>query len=359
MSNDIFNFSAGPAVIPKTVLEKIHNGLDDFDRGMSITEVSHRSEAFKSYAESSEDSLRSLLNISDEYSILFLQGGATHQFALIPMNFATETGSLNYLVTGAWSKKASAYASTIANVNVVSDSSSNNFTDISDLNTWNIKDGADYFFYCANETVHGLEIHEPIESESPLICDMSSTIASRPIDIKKYDLIFAGAQKNLGIAGVTILIIKRNFLSRVNKGLLPILDYSKHADDASMLNTSPVFAWYVSGLIFDWIKDQGGVETMAKLNQEKSGLLYNFIDQSSFYSNPVSHSYRSWMNIPFILSRKDLDDEFIKSAEDSGLLNLKGHRTVGGMRASVYNAMPIEGVKKLIAFMDEFAKLHE
>ena len=158
---------------------------------------------------------------------------------------------------------------------------------------------------------------------------------------------------------MTILIIKRNLLSRVNKGLLPILDYSKHADNASMLNTSPVFAWYVSGLIFDWIRDQGGVETMAKLNQEKSTLLYNFIDQSSFYSNPVSHSYRSWMNIPFILSRKDLDDEFIKSAEDSGLLNLKGHRTVGGMRASVYNAMPIEGVKKLISFMDEFAKLHE
>ena len=244
-------------------------------------------------------------------------------------------------------------------VNVVSDSSSNNFTDISDSSTWTVNDGADYFFYCANETVHGLEIHEPIESESPLICDMSSTIASRPIDIKKYDLIFAGAQKNLGIAGVTILIIKRNLLSRVNKGLLPILDYSKHADDASMLNTSPVFAWYVSGLIFDWIKDQGGVETMAELNQEKSRLLYNFIDQSSFYSNPVSRSYRSWMNIPFILSRKDLDDEFIRSAEDSGLLNLKGHRTVGGMRASVYNAMPIEGVKKLIAFMDEFAKLHE
>jgi phosphoserine aminotransferase len=275
------------------------------------------------------------------------------------MNFATETGSLNYLITGAWSKKASAYASSIANVNVVSDSSSNNFTDIADSSTWNVKDGADYFFYCANETVHGLEIHEPIESESPLICDMSSTIASRPIDINKYDLIFAGAQKNLGIAGVTILIIKKNLLSRVNKGLLPILDYSRHADDASMLNTSPVFAWYVSGLIFDWIRDQGGVEKMAELNQEKSGLLYNFIDQSSFYSNPVSRSYRSWMNIPFILSRNDLDDEFIKSAEDSGLLNLKGHRTVGGMRASVYNAMPIEGVKKLIAFMDEFAKLHE
>ena len=226
MSNDIFNFSAGPAVIPKTVLEKIHDGLDDFDRGMSITEVSHRSEAFKNYAQSSEDSLRSLLSINDEYSILFLQGGATHQFALIPMNFGTETGSLDYLVTGAWSKKASAYASSIANVNVVSDSSSNNFTDISDSNTWTVNDEADYFFYCANETVHGLEIHEPIESESPLICDMSSTIASRPIDIKKYDLIFAGAQKNLGIAGVTILIIKRNFLSRVNKGLLPILAVS-------------------------------------------------------------------------------------------------------------------------------------
>lgn len=359
MSNDIYNFSAGPALIPKAVLEKAHDGLDHFDRGMSIVEVSHRSEAFKDYAQTSEDSLRSLLNINDEYSILFLQGGATHQFALIPMNFATETGSLDYLVTGAWSKKASAYASSISNVNIVSDSSSNNFTDIADSNTWKVNNRADYFFYCANETVHGLEIHEPIKSESPVICDMSSTIASRPIDIKNYDLIFAGAQKNLGIAGVTILIIKKNLLSRVNKGLLPILDYSKHADDSSMLNTSPVFAWYMSGLVFDWIRDEGGVEKMGQLNHEKSNLLYDFIDLSSFYSNPVSQSYRSWMNIPFIINRKDLDDEFIKSANDSGLLNLKGHRTVGGMRASVYNAMPIEGIKKLIAFMDEFAKLHE
>ena len=359
MSNDIYNFSAGPALLPKVVLEKAHDGLDDFDQGMSIVEVSHRSEAFKEYAQTSENSLRSLLSINDEYSILFLQGGATHQFALIPMNFATETGSLDYLVTGAWSKKASTYASSIASVNIVSDSSPNNFTDIADSNTWSTTNEADYFFYCANETVHGLEIHEPIESESPVICDMSSTIASRPIDISKYDLIFAGAQKNLGIAGVTILIIKKNLLSKANKGLLPILDYSKHDDDSSMLNTSPVFAWYMSGLVFDWIRDEGGVEKMGQLNLEKSSLLYDFIDQSSFYTNPVSQSYRSWMNIPFILNRKDLDDEFIQSANDSGLLNLKGHRTVGGMRASVYNAMPIEGIKKLIAFMDEFAKLHE
>jgi len=358
MSKDIFNFSAGPALIPDSVIDKIHLGLDDFDRGMSITEVSHRSNAFKEFAQSSESSFRNLLNISDEYSVLFLQGGATHQFALIPMNFS-KNGVLDYLVTGAWSKKACAYASNISDVNIVSDSSSNNFTDVAELSSWNISDNADYFFYCANETVHGLEIHEPIETSSPIICDMSSTIASRPIDINQYDLIFAGAQKNLGIAGVTIVIVKNKLLSESNTELLPMFDYMSHANEASMLNTSPVFSWYVSGLIFDWIHEQGGVEEMAKMNKLKSDLLYDFIDQSSFYSNPVSKSYRSWMNIPFTLSMDGLDDEFLKSAEDVGLLNLKGHRTVGGMRASVYNAMPIEGIKKLVSFMDEFAKLHE
>ena len=358
MSKDIFNFSAGPALIPDSVIDKIHLGLDDFDRGMSITEVSHRSNAFKDFAQSSESSLRNLLNISDEYSVLFLQGGATHQFALIPMNFS-KNGVLDYLVTGAWSKKACAYASHISDVNIVSDSSSNNFTDVAELSSWNISDNADYFFYCANETVHGLEIHEPIETNSPIICDMSSTIASRPIDINQYDLIFAGAQKNLGIAGVTIVIVKNKLLSESNTELLPMFDYTSHANEASMLNTSPVFSWYVSGLIFDWIHEQGGVEEMAKMNKLKSDLLYDFIDQSSFYSNPVSKPYRSWMNIPFTLSIDGLDDEFLKSAEEVGLLNLKGHRTVGGMRASVYNAMPIEGIKKLISFMDEFAKLHE
>ena len=358
MQNEIFNFSAGPALIPKSVIEKIHLGIDDFHQGMSIVEVSHRSHAFKEFAQYSESSLRSLLNVSDEYSILFLQGGATNQFALIPMNFS-RNGVLDYLVTGAWSKKASDYASKVANVNIVSDSSSNNFTNVADPKTWTVSNDPDYFFYCANETVHGLEIHDPIDNDSPVICDMSSTIASRPIDIDKYDLIFAGAQKNLGIAGLTIIIVKNKLLSDSSKQLLPMFDYSAHAEEASMLNTSPVFSWYVSGLVFDWITEQGGVEKMAKLNKEKSDLLYNYIDRSSIYSNPVSKPYRSWMNIPFILARHDLEDKFIQSAEEEGLYNLKGHRTVGGMRASVYNAMPIEGIKKLIAFMDEFAKLHE
>tara|TARA_Y100001970_G_scaffold289971_1_gene421988 strand:+ start:2462 stop:3538 length:1077 start_codon:yes stop_codon:yes gene_type:complete len=358
MPQDIFNFSAGPALIPKSVIEKIHIGLDDFHRGMSIVEVSHRSHAFKEFAKSSESSLRNLLKITDDYSVLFLQGGATNQFGLIPMNFS-RNGVLDYLVTGAWSKKASLYASKVAKVNIVSDSSSNNFTNVAERKTWNFTDFADYFFYCANETIHGLEIHDSIETNSPIICDMSSTIASRPIDVKQYDLIFAGAQKNLGIAGLTILIVKNNLLFEANKDLLPMFEYSAHAKEASMLNTSPVFSWYVSGLVFDWILDQGGLEMMAKFNKEKSSLLYNYLDQSSFYSNPVSKPYRSWMNIPFILARDDLEKKFIQSAEEEGLFNLKGHRTVGGMRASVYNAMPIEGIKKLITFMDEFAKLHE
>ena len=357
MPNQIFNFSAGPALIPDSVTDKIKLGLEDFDRGMSIVEISHRSKAFKEFAESSKLSLKELLNINDDYTILFLQGGATHQFAMIPMNFSNN-GIVDYLVTGGWSKKASDYAAGITSVNIVSDSSSNNFTDIADINSWSTSDAADYFYYCSNETVNGLEIHDPIISTSPIICDMSSTIASRPLDINNFDLIFAGAQKNLGIAGLTIVIAKKDFLTRSNNKMLPILNYSDHASEDSMLNTSPVFAWYVSGLIFDWIKEQGGLDKMGVINKKKSDLLYDYIDQSMFYSNPVSPQYRSWMNIPFKLMRDDLDQEFLNSSEEEGLYNLKGHRTVGGMRASVYNAMPIEGIKKLIAFMEEFASVH-
>ncbi len=353
MSGEIFNFSAGPAVIPKSVIEKLTSEIINFDRGMSILEISHRSNKFKEYARRTESSLRRLLRIDENYEILFLQGGATHQFTMIPQNLSNN-GVADYLITGGWSKKAATYAEYHTRVNIVSDSSDTNFTNISDKSTWNISTDSDYFFYCANETVHGVEIHENIDVSSPLICDMSSTLCTRPVNVSNFDLIFAGAQKNLGIAGLTIVIAKKDLIENQGTQLPPIMRYEDHSNDNSMLNTSPVFAWYVAGLIFEWIEEQGGLDKMQDSNKLKSQLLYEFIDQSNFYNNPVTPKYRSWINIPFTLSAEDIDDEFLNMAEKSGLHNLKGHRTVGGMRASVYNAMPIEGVEKLISFMKDF-----
>ena len=353
MSQNIFNFSAGPAALPQSIIEQLPSMINDFDRGMSILEISHRSKKFKEYAEKSELSLRRILNIDDNYEVLFLQGGATHQFTMIPQNFSNN-GEADYLITGGWSKKAAAYAEHHTNLNIVSDSSDNNFTDIADKSSWKMRSSADYFFYCANETVHGVEIHETLDVKVPLICDMSSTLCTRPIDVNKFDLIFAGAQKNLGIAGLTIVLARKDFIENQANHLTPIMRYDAHANDNSMLNTSPVFSWFVAGLVFEWIEEQGGLIKMADSNKAKSQLLYDYIDQSSLYENPVNSKYRSWVNIPFTLSANNLDEEFLTKASKSGLYNLKGHRTVGGMRASVYNSMPIEGVERLISFMREF-----
>jgi phosphoserine aminotransferase len=353
MSKNIYNFSAGPATLPKSVVDQVKLNINNFDQGLSILEVSHRSNAFKDFASESESTFRRLLNISDEYEVLFLQGGATHQFTMIPQNFSIN-GPLDYLITGGWSKKAAKYAQQQIEVNIVSDSSDINYIDVEEQDSWNINVDSDYFYYCANETVHGVEIHNPITTETPLICDMSSTLCTRPIDVSGFDLIFAGAQKNLGIAGLTIVIVKKEFIKQKAEHLNPIMRYEDHAKDKSMLNTSPVFAWYAAGQVFDWIEEQGGLEVMAQINQTKSQLLYEYIDNSELYQNPVSEKYRSWVNIPFILKDNTLDSLFISQAEKSGLYNLKGHRTVGGMRASVYNAMPVEGVKTLISFMKDF-----
>jgi len=353
MSQNIFNFSAGPAALPQSIIEQLPSKIFDFDRGMSILEISHRSKKFKEYAEKSESSLRRILNIDDNYEVLFLQGGATHQFTMIPQNLSIN-GEADYLITGGWSKKAAAYAEHHTNVNIVSDSSDNNFTHVADKSSWKMRTSADYFFYCANETVHGVEIHESLDVNTPLICDMSSTLCTRPIDVNKFDLIFAGAQKNLGIAGLTIVLARKEFIENQTNHLTPIMRYDAHANDNSMLNTSPVFAWFVAGLVFEWIEEQGGLIKMADSNKAKSQLLYDYIDQSSLYENPVNSKYRSWVNIPFTLSANNLDEEFLTKASKSGLYNLKGHRTVGGMRASVYNSMPIEGVERLISFMREF-----
>ena len=353
MSDDIYNFSAGPAALPKSVIDHLRLIINNFDQGMSILEVSHRSKTFKNFASESESTFRRLLNISDKYEVLFLQGGATHQFTMIPQNLSIN-GPVDYLITGGWSKKAANYAQQQVEVNIVSDSSDNNYIDVDDQGSWNINTDSDYFYYCANETVHGVEIHDPIKPGTALVCDMSSTLCTRPIDVNEFDLIFAGAQKNLGIAGLTIVIVKKELIRNKAEHLNPIMRYEDHAKDKSMLNTSPVFAWYAAGLVFDWIEEQGGLEAMAQLNQAKSQLLYEYIDNSDLYQNPVSKKYRSWVNIPFILKDKSLYPRFLSQAEKSGLYNLKGHRTVGGMRASVYNAMPVEGVEMLIAFMTDF-----
>jgi len=353
MPTNIYNFGAGPATLPKTVIEEITNRLGDFTDSMSVMEISHRSNEFKDFASQSENNLRSLLQIDDSYAVLFLQGGATHQFSMVPMNLANK-GTADYLITGAWSKKAADYAKYHCNLNIISDSSDVNFTDIPNITNWTHSKNSEYFYYCANETIHGVEIHEVPETDIPVVSDMSSTLCTRPIEIDKYGLIFAGAQKNLGIAGLTIVIAKKDLIAGKAKNLPPLLRFESHYHENSLLNTSPVFPWYVAGLVFEWIIQKGGLNEMSKLNQNKASLLYNYIDNSTLYQNKVNPKFRSWVNIPFSLTQKNLDEKFLTMSSDAGFKNLQGHRTVGGMRASVYNAMPIKAITDLISFMEEF-----
>ena len=354
----VFNFSPGPAVLPLEVLEQAREDLPDWlGCGMSVMEVSHRSKAFLAVAEAAEGSLRELLDIGDDYAVLFLQGGATMQFALVPMNISRPGDSVDYLLTGSWSNKALKEAKLIRAVNVVADGADSNYTDVPDASAWSLNPEAAYFHYTPNETIGGVEIHEPPEvGEVPIVADMSSTILSRPIDVGRFGVIYAGAQKNVGPAGLTIVIIRRDLLDKAPADLPKIMRYKSQADSGSMLNTPPTFAWYLAGLVFDWLKRQGGLEAMGQANRRKAALLYKAIDESNFYSNPVAEAYRSWMNVPFVLADAGLDADFLAKAEQSGLTNLKGHRSVGGMRASIYNAMPEEGVRTLIEFMADFER---
>ena len=353
----VFNFSAGPAALPLEVLEEVKAGLLDWqDGGMSVMEISHRSKPFMAVAEQAEADLRELMGISDDYSVLFLQGGATQQFALIPMNLADEGQTIDQLVTGSWSKKALKEGQALRNVNVVATGADSSFTDVPARDSWQLSPDAAYFHYCANETIGGLEFHEPPEVGGvPLVADMSSTILSRPIDVNKFGLIYAGAQKNIGPAGLTIVIVRKDLIKK-GRPASDILNYAAHADGGSMMNTPPTFAWYMAGLVFAWIKRQGGLEAMGAFNKAKSDKLYAAIDGSDFYANPVAHNYRSWMNIPFTLAKPELDGEFLAQAEKAGLMNLKGHRSVGGMRASIYNAVPMEAIEALLDLMQEFER---
>ena len=355
---EIYNFSAGPAVLPAAVLEQARDELLDWHgSGMSVMEMSHRSKEYLSIAEQAEADLRELLSIPANYRVLFLQGGATSQFSMVPMNLLRGRQQADYVNTGAWSKKAIAEARRYCDVSVVASSEDSNFTTIPAFDSWQRNSDAAYLHYTPNETIGGVEFHwVPQSGDVPLVVDMSSTILSRPLDVSRFGVIYAGAQKNIGPAGLTVVIVRDDLLGETLAGTPSMFDYKLHADNGSMLNTPPTFGWYLAGLVFQWLKQQGGLGAMAVINQRKSQRLYDAIAQSGFYSSPVDADCRSWMNVPFTLADAAQDGEFLAQARTAGLLNLKGHRSVGGMRASIYNAMPEEGVQKLVEFMAEFEK---
>ena len=351
-----WNFSAGPAAIPVEVLVRAQQELLEFgSQQASIMEISHRSKDYEAVAFGARDNLRSLLNISEDFEILFLQGGATLQFALLPLNFA-QNKTTEHIITGAWSKKAHAEASKFGSAHILATSADTNFTTIPELNNLSPSDGAAYLHYADNETIHGVEFKRVPDINLPKFVDMSSIILGKQIDVNQYDLIYAGAQKNIGPAGLTVVIARKKLLETCNESIPSILNLQKHAENDSMLNTPPTFAWYLAGLVFEWLSNQGGVRAIEELNNKKASLLYDYIDASEFYSNPVDPECRSIMNIPFILANEDLDQLFLEQSKQAGLLNLKGHRSVGGMRASIYNAIPLAAIHDLINFMESFAK---
>ncbi|MDD3517077.1 MAG: 3-phosphoserine/phosphohydroxythreonine transaminase [Chromatiales bacterium] len=355
----VYNFSAGPAVLPEAVLERAREEMLDWNgSGMSVMEMSHRGKEFMSIAAEAERDLRELMAIPANYKVLFLQGGASSQFAMVPMNLLRGKSGADYLNTGDWSKKAIAEAKRYCKVNVVADTSAGNFTSVPQASELRFDPQAAYVHYTPNETIRGVEFpYVPETGDVPLVVDMSSNILSRPLDVSKFGLIYAGAQKNIGPAGLTVVILREDLLGETLPGTPTMFDYRVQAENESMYNTPPTYAWYLAGLVFRWIKEQGGLAGMAALNERKSKLLYDAIDGSGgFYRNPVEKHCRSWMNVPFTLANPELDEGFLKQAKAAGLTTLKGHRSVGGMRASIYNAMPEVGVQALVDFMHDFMR---
>lgn len=356
----VYNFSPGPAMLPEPVLRQAQAELLDWrGTGMSVMEMSHRSEAFRSIATSAEMTLRELMAIPEHYRILFLQGGATGQFAAVPLNLAGDGGRADYVDTGQWSKKAIQEARRYVEVNVVASTAATGYHSVPPQSEWQVDPGALYLHYTPNETIGGVEFHwVPEVGDTPLVADMSSTILSRPLDVSRFGIIYAGAQKNIGPAGLTVVIVRDDLIGRADSRAPAVLDYKLQADAESLYNTPPAMAWYVAGLVFDWIKGQGGLPGLAERNQRKAQILYSTIDGSDFYQSPVDRECRSWMNVPFTLAESALDKTFLEKAEEAGLVALKGHRSVGGMRASIYNAMPEEGVVALATFMKDFEERH-
>jgi phosphoserine aminotransferase len=344
-------------MLPEPVLRRAQEEMLDWQgTGMCVAEMSHRGKEFMSIAEQAERDLRELLAIPEGYRVLFLQGGASSQFAMVPMNLAGRTGKADYLNTGSWSKKAIAEAHRFCGVHVAASTQPERFVRAPAQAELALSEDAAYLHYTPNETIEGVEFPYIPESAAPLVADMSSTLLSRPVEVARYGAIYAGAQKNIGPAGLTILILREDLIGEALTGTPTMFDYRVHAESGSMYNTPPTYAWYLAGLVFQWLKDLGGLEGMAEINRRKAEKLYAAIDGSSFYANPVEPASRSWMNVPFTLANPELDADFLAGAKEAGLLTLKGHRSVGGMRASIYNAMPEAGVDALIAFMTEFER---
>ena len=354
----VYNFSAGPAMLPEPVLARARDELLDWGgSGMSVMEVSHRGKAFVECAAEAEATLRQLMAIPDDYRVLFLQGGAFGQFAAVPLNLAAEGDRVDFLSTGDWSAKAISEARKYVVPSVIADEKPGNYTKAPADGSFQVNPTAAYLHYTPNETIRGVEFgYVPATGDVPLVADLSSTILSRPVNVSKFGLIYAGAQKNMGQSGMCVVIVRDDLLGRARPTTPAVWNYEQMAANDSMLNTPPTFGWYLLGLVYRWVQDQGGLSAMGERNRAKADALYGFIDGSEFYSNPVQPDSRSWMNVPFLIARPELEKAFVAEASATGLTNLAGHRSVGGMRASIYNAMPIEGVQALIDFMKEFER---
>ena len=356
----VFNFSAGPAVLPEAVLERARDEMLDWHgSGMSVMEMSHRGKEFIAIAEKAEADLRALLAVPANYKVLFLQGGATAQFAMVPMNLLRGRKKADYVHTGEWAKKAIGEARKFCSVNIAASSEDRSFSYIPAQASWKSDPEAAYVHITSNETIGGVEYHwVPQTGSVPLVADMSSHILSRPVDVSRYGVIYAGAQKNIGPAGLAIVLVREDLIGQALPGTPAMLDYKIHADNGSMYNTPPTYALYIAGLVFEWLQQLGGLAAMERLNVAKARLLYDYLDSSGYYSSPVAREDRSRMNVPFRLRDESMDEPFLKEAKAHGMVQLKGHRSVGGMRASIYNAMPIEGVKTLVDFMRDFERRH-
>ncbi|MDF2567396.1 MAG: serC [Oscillospiraceae bacterium] len=353
----VFNFSAGPSVLPESVLQKAASEMLDYNgSGQSVMEMSHRSKVYEEIINGCESLLREVMNIPDNYKVLFLQGGASSQFAMVPLNLMNKSGKADFVLTGQWAKKAYQEASRYGVANVVASSADKTFSYIPELDPSTFDKDADYFHICLNNTIYGTRFTSlPETGDVPLIADLSSCILSEPIDVSKFGLVYAGAQKNMGPAGLTVVIIREDLIGNARDYTPTMFNYKTHADNDSMYNTPPTYAIYICKLVLEWIKnDIGGLEKMKEQNERKANLLYDFLDQSSMFKGTVEKECRSLMNIPFVTGNDELDKKFVSEAVQKGFVNLKGHRSVGGMRASIYNAMPVKGVEALVEFMKEF-----
>ena len=353
----VYNFSAGPSVLPESVLRRAADEMLDYQgSGQSVMEMSHRSKVYGGIIESAESLLREVMGIPDNYKVLFLQGGASSQFAMVPLNLMTGSGKADYVLTGQWATKAYKEAARYGQANVVASSKDKTFSYIPKLDPATFTPDADYFHICLNNTIYGTKFpYIPDTGDIPLVADMSSCICSEPVDVTRFGLIYAGAQKNLAPAGVTIVIVREDLIGHARPDTPAMFDYKLMADNDSMYNTPPCWCIYIAKLVFEWLLENGGLEAMQKRNKEKAALLYDYLDSQDYYSTPVDRSSRSMMNVVFVTGNADLDKKFAADAAKAGLKNLKGHRSVGGMRASIYNAMPREGVEALVAFMKKFA----